>query len=137
MAPKKAPSLDLVVPTKAELDAAKKLLLASNDKQKKSKMQSMVHYLKANPDDAAAISRGDARQQYLVKFLVHQMRTKGTTKTASNERVLSSSDSSMSDLHWLAAEKMDDAVGKKKGEAWRKSGKLRSRPDPVDGRGHD
>eukprot|EP00428_Durinskia_dybowskii_P007738 CAMPEP_0170304954 /NCGR_PEP_ID=MMETSP0116_2-20130129/52833_1 /TAXON_ID=400756 /ORGANISM="Durinskia baltica, Strain CSIRO CS-38" /LENGTH=305 /DNA_ID=CAMNT_0010556969 /DNA_START=6 /DNA_END=924 /DNA_ORIENTATION=- len=126
MPPKlKAASLAHVTPTKEELE------LAQSVKAKKSKMASMVHWLKSNPDEAIEKSRGEARQAYLMKFLVHQMRQKATTKTTTSKTTTSTTNQTSRDVFWWSAEKMNQELGTKKGESWRQSGKLRTRPDPV------
>ena len=96
-------------------------------------MASMVHWLKDNPDEAIKTSRGEQRNNYLIAFLVHQLRSKGGTKMSSNERVISNSSSSRDELHWWSQEKMDVEVGTMKGTTWRASGKLASRPDSITG----
>jgi hypothetical protein len=93
----------------------------------------MVHWLEQNPDDDVKASRGDQRQQYLIAYLVHQMRNKGAQKVVQNERVLAQNTVKNTDTYWWSKEQMDLQVGPKKSQTWRESGKLKSRPDSVTG----
>ena len=125
-----------VKPTKEELEDAKRIL-AGGCKIQKAKMAGMVHWLKQNPDEKAASSRGPERQRYLEAYLVHTLRTKGGVKVTLNERVVSSLKQEKVDHFWWSSEKMDQEVGMKKGLAWRLSGKLVTRPGLITGSSED
>ena len=60
------------------MDLARKVLENADSKAKKSKMASMVAWLKANPQAEgsaeAAASRGDQRVNYLMQYLIFQNR---------------------------------------------------------------
>eukprot|EP00959_Pyramimonas_sp_CCMP1952_P099516 2080424-Pyramimonas_sp.AAC.1 len=78
-------------------------------------------------------SKGEQRQMYLETFLVHQMRTKQGTSTATSSHTVSSSQKKGITWIWISMEKMDSHLGPSKAEHWRESGKLTSRPDSLTG----
>ena len=75
---KRGHSLALFKPTEAELDAARKILEASDEKQVRAKMQSMANFLRRNAEsegnDAAASSRGESRREYLLRYMAFQFK---------------------------------------------------------------
>ena len=73
----------LYEPSAAELEKARAILSECDAKEQKSKMASMVGYVKRQPDaemhKEVAESRGENRQQYLVRYMAYQL-TRGQNK---------------------------------------------------------
>ena len=99
--------LTALAPTAEEVAAARALL----EHNKKSKMASMVHWLRANPDPAIANSRGEQRQKYLEQWMIWSMRSKKAKTSSTNEQVTSVENSAFSDWHWCSVETMDTKLG--------------------------
>lgn len=136
MPPKQASArLAGVKPTAEEIAAAKKILTSGPDAKKtaKSKMASMAHWLKDNPDQDVASARGEARKEYLMAFLVHQMRDKSTAKTLSNEHAFETDLQKRHNDKWMSQEQMDTTYGAMKAAGWRTCGLMKTRPDPITG----
>ena len=73
--------------SESDLQKARQLIAAASQKEQRSKMASMVHYLKntgCNPEILQ--SRGAARQDYLAKFLAHQLEEKDQESKSTNKR---------------------------------------------------
>ena len=102
--------LAMVQPVPEELKEAKKLL-SDDSKKARSKMACMVSWLKNNPDKDVLESRGEKRQEYLMAFLVHQMRSKSSDKVVENSRVITTHEDKRADLYWWSQEKMDAEIG--------------------------
>ena len=126
-----AAKLSDVAPTAAELAEAKRIL--QNSTVKRSKYGCLANFLKANPDEAAQMSKGEQRAMYLERFLVHQMRTKAGTSTATSSHSVSSSQKKGIQWTWISMEKMDTHHGPMKAQHWRDSKKLTRRPDCLTG----
>ena len=110
--------LGAVAPTAEEMDAARAILRGANNTQMKSRMASMVHFVKATEDGKALKSRGTARQEYLEAFTVHQMRMKNTQKKILSIESKVSKKGSFVDYYWWAEEKIIKEMGEVKGMAW-------------------
>lgn len=100
--PSKLPKVNLgdVEPTKEEIEKAQALLKAADEKSKRSKMASMTHFVRESKDTDALNSRGDHRQKYLLKFLVHQLRAKNAESKTATERSVASGSERFRDVHW-------------------------------------
>jgi len=110
------------------------MTLGVDDKGMKSKMASMVAFVKKtdSPSNAAILaSRGQERMEYLLKYLVHAMRKHKTSSTVSNSHTVD--DKSHVDHHQWSQYEMEKAVGKAKSDLWIASGKLTWVPDRVTG----
>ncbi|CAK0797197.1 unnamed protein product [Prorocentrum cordatum] len=127
-----------VKPSAQEVEAARKMI--EDQKGLRSKMGCMVAWLKKNPsedDDGASSSRGDDRKRFLVNFLALQMRDKKAKKERTVERQMTSEKQDNSLFFWWSLETMDKELGIEKSKAWRQSGKLLTRPDPLTGSNED
>eukprot|EP00959_Pyramimonas_sp_CCMP1952_P012674 268080-Pyramimonas_sp.AAC.1 len=131
--PAKIPSatLSALEPTKEELAEARKILAAASAKEKRSKLGSMMNFLKSNPDEAASSSRGQQREAYMAKFLVHQMRVKTASNTSTSSRTVGRNDEKGIVWTWISPEKMDTVLGPMKAQHWRDSKLLAWRPDSL------
>lgn len=130
MAPKAQKTLlSNVNPTKEEIEAAKATLANSDAKAMRSKMGSLSHFLKQHPDCSAEGARGDKRKDFLLKFLVHQARSK--QGSLGSEWQLTSNNQKNKDVHWWSSHKMDQELGHSKAEGWRAV--LKPQPDSLTG----
>ena len=130
-------SIDSIRPSDDEIKAAKLILNNSTSAAKRSKMACMTAWLKRNADgagnDAALGSRGQTREDYLLKYLVSVNRKQNATSSTIAEQSSSSSKTNNMDFYYWNKFVMDRELGAKVGEVWRKSGKLRWEPCPVTG----
>ena len=138
MAPKRVAELSLadVKASAEELAAAKKIIETLDPKARRSKMQSMAAFLRGNstPENAAVLAtRGEAREKYLLEYLTHINRRKASATTVSSSSKSSSTTKGGSQATWMSAFEMDATYGSAKGSAWRSSGKLTKRADPLTG----
>ena len=110
-------------------------MTGASDKEQKSKMASMVAFCKKGadiPGNASALqSRGQERNDYLVKYIVHSMRKHKVTSTTSYKHT--QDDSQVVDHHQWSQFELERKVGKAKSDLWIKSGKLSWVPDRVTG----
>ena len=104
-------SLTVVEFTEEELSDAKVALKSMSGSQQTSKMASMVYFLKTNPHAAAAESRGTVRQDYLLKFMAHQMKAKKATKTQDVIMGVESRKGKGKVWNWWSLEKMEKELG--------------------------
>ena len=100
-----------VHPTPSELKKAKADLSKLDKKELKSRYQSLSHFLKCNPDEAASSSRGSEREQFLHIFLAHQMRAKSGTNSVSNVHKVEVSSAKQTFVHEWSQEQMDKELG--------------------------
>ena len=115
-------------PTPEELVAAKELLAKATPAQQRSKMASMVQWLKANPDSVASSSRGSERAEYLQAFVIHQLRAKTTAKRSEHTAEKSQEKRVIDKKRFWNREKMDLELGPIKGEAIRSMPGAKCRP---------
>ena len=120
-------------PTAEELQSARDILAAADAKQKKSKMAAMVAFAKANtaaPDgnDSVLASRGEDRQDYLLKYVAYMGRKKGTISKVITANSHENARSSVTQFHRWSRHEMEREVGMKKASLWIESGKL---GDPI------
>ena len=114
--------LKAVQPTAEELAEARATLAKGGEKKQKSAMASMAHWLKSQPyakNTAARASRGDARQDYLLDWMVHSAREDKKAmaeKTVSRSHAASSSTKGMQG--WLPYERVNNWLGKKRLDAY-------------------
>ena len=123
-----------LTPTSAELAVARAILGSSDDRRKKSAMAAMTAFVKrndtANNADIAK-SRGQERQDYLLRYMALQQRkAKGIT---TNEQVSTHEETENLDYVFWCKFEMTKNVGEAKAEAWIQSGKLTWHPDRVTG----
>ena len=125
--PNKLPALRLtsLKPTDQEIADAKAILDKASEKDRKSRMSSMVSFLKANPDPQATSSRGEVRQEFLMKFMVHQLRSKDAAKRITTGHTVSRTEAAGCLFTWMSKETMDKKPGEFKAKHWRESGKLK------------
>ena len=134
MASKKCASkLSALMPTDDELKKARDTLKALDKASLRSRMASMVHFVKQNSDDEILTSRGDKRKGFLELFLVHQLRDKQAKSLKVSSHELTNLDTVGVDHQWWSKYKMDMEMGPVKAAAWRESKVLVERPDPVTG----
>jgi hypothetical protein len=120
-------------PSAEEMAGALAILAKAKPQETRSKMASMVQWLKAQPDKDVMESRGEVRQEYLAKFMVHQMRSKGGAKKVVTTHNVEIKDKSGTKWVWMSRETMDVKLGAKKGQHWRESGQLKVRDDLMTG----
>ena len=71
----------------------------------------MMQYEKLYPDEGLKESRGSIRQQYLLHYLVHQLRDKATRSTITTTYTVDESkEKKTQDFEW-SAEQMDKKLG--------------------------
>jgi hypothetical protein len=136
-------SLDTIVPTDAELQAAisdlaqRGGLLASN-KRKKAVAGSMIHYLKENKttgiNEDLLKKKGLERDDLVVKYWCHQSRHKQSNLEGSNERELGKLSQKMVDTYEHGYEEMDLTIGALRGAELRASGKAPWKVCPLTGK---
>ena len=114
MPPTISGDLKNVGPSAEELAAAKKILSAANEKEKRAKMASMSAFLSKNPDPNISESRGEARQRWLLQFLILQMRAKGGQKKHSSRQEGINEKKKVRDHFWWSREKMVMMLGQNK-----------------------
>ena len=131
-----APSpLSIFEPSAEELAAARAVLASCDEKKKKSVANAMCAYVKTNDggDSAILTTRGDDRQDYMVRYLACQSRkTKAKVKNVSEtlivkERVLET-------IPMCRAE-MRKTYGRNKANAMIASPRCRPRQGPSRSRG--
>lgn len=126
--------LDAVAPTAEELADAKSILAKLDKKGMRSKMGSLSHFLSLNAENTIAdTSRGDKRKAYLEIWQVHQLREKAAKKSMTSKHTVTTSTANKQDVYWWSKFKMDTEMGPVKSEAWRTSGKLKTRGDKMTG----
>ena len=118
-----------VAPSKAELEAAKKILAASQpgSKEHKSKMNSFSSWLKANgkENEEATSSRGDDRQRWLEMFMIHSMRSKaGQKKQVVTQKKIEEGEVKHRETMEWSREQMEKELGANKAAKWIASGLL-------------
>ena len=128
-------SLETYGPSDEELKAAKKVLKSCDEKALRSKMGSMSAFISKHASDnpGVLLSRGDARKEFLCKFICHQLKSKTTTKQTSNVEESSHKEEKVAEKVWWSREQIDRELGEIKSKAWRSSGKLATRPDRITG----
>ena len=114
-----------------EMAAAKAALEKASGAEKRSKMASMVAWLKSHPHPDISQSRGADREAWLAKFMVHHARCRQSKKEILTSRETGRSTQKFQDVHMWAWEEMDLNMGAAKGKAWRESGLLPSEPCPL------
>ena len=134
MAPKLAKaSLANIDPTPEELKQAKEDLAKSDAKKKASVNSSLKNFSKANPDVKISESRGKAREEWMLNFLVHQIRQKETKTSIETSQAKENTKELINDLHWWSRERMDKELGAAKAEHWRVANACPWRPDSLTG----
>ena len=114
-----------------ELAAAKLAIEKASPAEKRSKMGSMVSWLKANPQPEVSASRGADREKWLMKFMVHQSRCRLAKKEITSSREIGRASQKFHDVHKWAWEEMDLNMGAAKGNAWRQCGLLPTEACPL------
>ena len=112
MAPKQTVrKISEIKPTEVELNTAKEELQKLSPAQKKAKFASMMNYEKLYPDEKLKESRGSLRNQYLLHYLVHQLRDKAARSTITTTYTVDESkEKKTQDFEW-SAEQMDKKLG--------------------------
>ena len=112
MAPKQTVrKISEIKPTEVELNTAKEELQKLTPAQKKAKFASMMNYEKLYPDEQLKESRGSLRNQYLLLYLVHQLRDKvGRSTITTSYTVDESKEKITTDFEW-STEQMDRKLG--------------------------
>ena len=122
--------------TAEERQNAKSTIAGMDDKKKRSSLASMAHFLKSNPDELCAMSRGEVRSQYHEAMIIHFLRTKNAAKDLNIDKSFSSSKKKFVDLLWWSAFTMCKELGKSKGLNIISSNRLPTRPCFVTGSNH-
>ena len=132
-------SLRDLAPTVQEIEAARKIIQASSDKELKSKMTSFGAWLKQQEGETGdiAASRGDQRKEWLALFLTHQSRAKQTQKVTSITKDVARKKEDFTDVFWWSMETMDKEMGPLKGSSWRSCGRLKKLACPLTGSNDD
>ena len=110
---------------------ARSLVGALSAKELDARKGSMRAFLAKNPDLEAKNSKGEAKQEILIKFQVWLMRAKKTEKKAITSHSQSTSNKLINTLNWWAEEQMDKMIGPILGAAYRESDSLPTRANKV------
>ena len=132
MAPKK---LAGVLPTDAEIEAARALLSNATPGLRRSKMTCMRAFAKSNASDNQDCLEvtGVSRERFLEKYLVYQMRHGKQAGKQTTNKAVEHLDEKDNLKRWLCEHELRKEFGDTKAEAWIKSDKLEKRPDPITG----
>ena len=124
-------------PTTAEVERAREILAACDNKQHRAKNASFTHWLKKNPQEGLNIGtmRGDARKALLEKFLIHSMREEDAKLKTTTNNTSSTTGHSVDRHHEWSKETLDKDMGPAKAKSWRDSGNIKHAPCPVTGEG--
>ena len=109
--------LGLLGPTPEEVEQAKLIIKQANPAQMRSKMSSMVQWLKSFPDSDVTTSRGAQRQQYLESFVVHQLRSKNQQKKSEHVTKKSHDNQAKAAKRFWNEERIVKELGPKKAAA--------------------
>ena len=132
--------LGSLMPTEAELEAARAVINAAQDPAKKlrSAMGSFTHWLNTcggaalNPEAVAA--QGDQRQQFLYDFLVFQAREKKSKLEQKVVRSATASKTGQGVSGWISWEELKREIGEEKADLWVESKLITTRPDSRSGK---
>ncbi|CAK0906141.1 unnamed protein product [Prorocentrum cordatum] len=131
MLPHAAAKLSELSLTQEEIESAKKILAAADQKKLNSIKQGVKSFLAANPDSNLNKSnRYD--NQFLLAFLAHQSRCSEATKRTSSKKEIASSKVKNADIYRMSVKEMDDKLGVEKATLWRSV--LKGLPDLLTGR---
>ena len=135
MAPKaKQIALKTYTPSEEELKQARDILNGACNAAKRSKMASMVAFVKTlGGDDAILNSRGDERQEYLAKYVAMMEKRKATKSTIASTVSHDQRTAEVVQFHRWSRHQMEQEVGAKKAEGWISCGKLKMEPDRITG----
>ena len=100
-----------------EMAAAKAALEKASGAEKRSKMASMVAWLKSHPHPEISQPRGADREAWLAKFMVHQARCRQSKKEILTSRETGRSTHKFQDVHKWVWEEMGLNMGAAKGKA--------------------
>eukprot|EP00959_Pyramimonas_sp_CCMP1952_P347233 7272692-Pyramimonas_sp.AAC.1 len=105
--PPKLPKTDLsALSPKSEELAAARAILQESEKTKRSRAASLVNFVKSNPEINTSIgsSRGSERENYLEKFVVHQLRNNSVVKKVHTVGEKTIGKTNFKDLIWMSKE---------------------------------
>ena len=132
MGPKRqAAKLSDIQLTDEEIDAAKKVLQAADQKRTNSIKQGLKAFLSANPDDEVTKSNRFS-DKFMLKFIGHQARCQDSQKKISVSREVTQNNTKFSDVIRMSQETMDRKLGCAKAKLWRTV--LKALPDSLTGR---
>jgi hypothetical protein len=126
-------NLNNLMPTADELKESRMQLQQMNEKQRSSKEAGLRAYMKLNPDGESDKSRGQCREEVLLKFMVVQQRTKDATSKNLNEKTISKSLEKIHDMEWMSKEQGQGKYGTQKFQHWLDSTLLPERGDRLTG----
>ena len=132
MGPKRLPAkISEIQLTSEEIDAAKKVLQAADQKRLNSIKQGLKSFLSANPD--SSITKDNRyNEEFMLNFIGHQNRCQEAQKKIVTSKEIITEKTKFSDVVRMSAEVMDRELGKSKAELWRTV--LKPLPDLLTGR---
>ena len=99
-------------------------------------MASMVSFVKnqkiQNPDEVLS-SRGQERQEYMIKYVAYMAKKKCNTQTLSTSSSHDMKTGAFVEYHRWSKHQMEQAVGTEKARGWIASGRLSAKPDRITG----
>ncbi|CAK0830416.1 unnamed protein product [Prorocentrum cordatum] len=135
--PKKLPPATLsdTKPSADEVEKAKKLLDGLSRAERRSREGSLANFLENNPDAKVRNAVGQDKERHLIWFMARQAKAKeGEKQTVATREVLTDKGKGVTH-YWWSEKNMNDEMGERKATAWRASGKVTWRPDPITGLG--
>ena len=123
MAPRSVAKTELsnFLPTAAQLEAARRTILAAEDpgKAERAMMANMVHWCKSQKCSMEALqASGTARKDFMLKYAVWQLQDKKARAEKTTTRTISDTKAKMEDSGWRSFEWMKKEVGQDKLKAW-------------------
>ena len=132
MAPKHAPAkLSALSLSDDEIDAAKKILAAADQKKMNSIKAGLKNFLSANPDEQVT-KENRYSDGFIQAFLVHQSRCNDAAKRVVAAKKVTVEKSKLTDVIRMSVSKMNSELGLEKAELWRSV--LKGMPDLLTGR---
>ena len=133
--PKKGDKFEIrgVLPTEEELNVARLILESMNHKERRAKNAQFAHWCKSTKEEDLSDSRGQSREAWLQRFVVHGMRLADAEKKTTGTRLESASTTNRNDVVTMGMEEMDSTLGPLQAKALRESEKFKSEPCPTTG----
>lgn len=117
-----------IKPTEAELAEAGLAIANLDAKGKRSKENSLGHFLKSNPDAVCQLGMKQQKEKFLELYHVHQTRTRNADKENTTIHVEATKRELISTLNWAAEEELLSKRVRIVGKGWIDSGILPTRP---------
>ncbi|CAK0851016.1 unnamed protein product, partial [Prorocentrum cordatum] len=117
--------------TEEEIEAARRLLAAADQKKINSIKQGLKAFVNANPDSEIT-KENRYTEKYMMAFLAHQARCSDAQKSAPASKEVITGSSKFTDVVRMSVEAMDREIGPTKAAPWRTV--LKAYPDSLTGR---